>query len=145
MAAEPIKIEGLREFRKALRDLDADLPKAIRVGFNTAMQIIVDDARPHVPSKSGRARGSIKTQSGQEKASIKAGGNAARHFPWLDFGGKRRGRGGGIASRPYFKAGRFVWKSFGDKRKQVFEGLEIALADVARSAGLDVTQSAGGD
>ena len=55
---EAIKIDGLNEFVRNLKKLDADLPKTLRVGFNDAAQIIVDYAKPKVPHKSGRAAGS---------------------------------------------------------------------------------------
>lgn len=140
-AIEPIKVEGLREFQRALRGLDADLPKALRKALNNAVNIVVDDAKPRIPRRSGRMAASLKAQSSQTKARIKGGGNRAAYFGWIDFGGKRKGRGGGIVTRPFRKSGRYIWKSFGDKREQVISGLEEALVEVAKQAGLEVTHS----
>ena len=138
-AIEPIKIEGLRDFQKALKNMDSDLPKALRVALNNAVTIIVTDAKPKIPKNTGKAAASLKTVSTQTKARVKAGGSKAPYFPWLDFGGKRRGRGGGVAIRPFYKQGRFVWLSLAEKREEVLAGLQDALIEVARTAGLEVT------
>lgn len=135
---EAIRIEGLREFRAGLKAMDKDLPKGIRVALNSVVDIVVDDARPRIPRRSGRAANSLKSQSTQSKARIKAGGSRAPYFPWLDFGG-RTGPGGSV-QRPFFKKGRYVWLSFADKRAEVTHALDGALGDVARGAGLDVTR-----
>lgn len=134
-----VKVDGLREFRRGLKDLDKGLPKVLRLAFNEAVSIVVADAQPDVPRRSGKAAGSIKGASTQSAAKIKAGGNKAPYFPWLDFGGKRRGRGGGIAERPFRKVGRYIWHSFADNRDQIIEATEGALVEIARRAGLEVT------
>lgn len=134
---EPIRIEGLSQFRAGLKRMDKDLPKGIRIALNGVVDIVVDDARPRIPRQSGRAASSLKSQSTQSKARIKAGGSRAPYFPWLDFGGKT-GPGRSVV-RPFFKKGRYVWLSFADKRTEITKALEDAMADVARGAGLDVT------
>ena len=136
--AEAIRIEGLKEFRAGLKRLDKDLPKGIRLALNSVVDIVVDDARPRIPRRTGRAAASLKAQSTQSIARIKAGGSKAPYFPWLDFGG-RTGPGKSVV-RPFFKKGRYVWLSFADKRTEVTHALEGALSDVARGAGLDVTR-----
>ena len=136
--AEAIRIEGLAQFRSGLKRMDKDLPKGIRIALNSVVDIVVDDARPRIPRRTGRAAASLKSQSTQTKARIKAGGNRAPYFPWLDFGG-RTGPGRSV-ERPFFKKGRYVWLSFADKRDEVTEALEGAMVDVARGAGLDVTR-----
>lgn len=134
-----VKVDGLREFRRGLKDLDKGLPKVLRLAFNDAVNIVVDDAQPRVPRRSGRAAGSVKAASTQSAAKIKAGGNRVPYFPWLDFGGKRRGRGGGVAERPFKKVGRYIWHSFAKNRNRIIETTEQGLVDVARRAGLEVT------
>lgn len=139
MAQEPIKVEGLQLFRRQLKALDAGLPKALRLALNTATKIVVDDAQPEIPRLTGRAASSLKTASTQNRAQIKAGGSRAMYLPWLDFGGKRAGRGGGIAERPFYKQGRYVWRSYGRRRDDVIEALNTELVAVAEQAGLEVT------
>lgn len=134
--ADPIRIEGLSQFRAGLKRMDKDLPKGIRIALNGVVDIVVDDARPRIPRRTGRAAASLKSQSTQTKARIKAGGSRAPYFPWLDFGG-RTGPGRSVV-RPFFKKGRYVWLSFADKRTEITHALEDAMADVARGAGLEV-------
>lgn len=136
--AEAIKIEGLKEFRAGLKRIDKGLPKGIRLALNAVVDIVVDDARPRIPRRTGRAANSLRSQSTQSAARIKAGGSRAPYFPWLDFGG-RTGRNKSVV-RPFFKKGRYVWLSFADKRTEVTRALDEGLAGVARGAGFEVTR-----
>lgn len=133
---EPIKISGLREFQRGLKTIDSDLPKALRMALNDAANLIVDDAKPRVPRRSGRAAGSIKARSTRTLARVQGGGNRAVYYPWLDFGG-RVGRNKSVR-RPFLKDGRYIYAAY-DRRKGEFgQKLEANLLDVARKAGLGV-------
>lgn len=140
-ATEPIRITGLREFSRDLKRLDSDLPKALRVAMNEAAELVVGDARPMVPSRSGRARKSMKAASTRTKVRVKAGGSRAPYYPWLDFGG-RVGRKQSV-ERAVFKEGRYLYRSYFDLRQRGTFGdvLERALLDVARQAGVEVRQT----
>lgn len=136
---EPIKIQGLAEFRRNLKTLSGELPKALRVAGNKAAQIIVDDAVPKVPTgpgKGGHAASSIRARSTQSAARVMGGGTKYPYFPWLDFGGGV-GKGKSV-KRPFIKTGRYIWKSFDDNSDLVHERLAEALVDVARQAGVEV-------
>jgi hypothetical protein len=133
---EPIRIQGLTSFSKNLKKLDKGLPKALRVGFNEAADIIVDDAVPKVPRRTGRARKSLKAKSTRTAARAFGGGNRVPYYPWLDFGGEGRRRGRPPA-RPFIKEGRYLWKSFGDNRDEVAEALEKAMFNVIESSGIE--------
>lgn len=134
--AEAIRIEGLKEFTRAVKTFDANLPKAVRLAGNTAAQIVVTAARPRVPRRSGKAAGSIKARSTQSEARVSGGGGGVPYYGWLDFGG-RVGRKH-ATKRPFIKRGRYIWAAFADHIPQVQTALEESLAGVARSAGLDV-------
>lgn len=138
MASDPIKIEGLRAFSKSLQQLDSDLPKALRVAFNGATQIVVDEAKPKVPKISGKAASSVKARSTRTAARIVGGGNKAPWYPWLDFGG-RVGRNRSVR-RPFLKEGRYIYKAFFANRDRFGELLQESLVDVAEQAGLEVTR-----
>lgn len=133
---ELIKVEGLREFRAGLRQLDAGLPKGLRVAANRAAQLVVDEAKPRVPRRSGRAAGTIRAASTQTAARVRAGGKRVPYYPWLDFGG-RVGPGGSVR-RPFLKSGRYIWAAFAGNRDRIQAELATALADVARDAGVQV-------
>lgn len=134
--ADPVRIEGLREFNRSLKDLDADLPKAVRLAFNTAADIVVEDAKPRVVRDTGRAKRSVRARSTRTKSRIVGGGAKAPHYPWLDFGG-RVGRNRSVR-RPYLKQGRYIYKAFYDNERRYVEVMADALTDVARQAGLVV-------
>lgn len=133
-----INIAGLKEFQKALRAVDADLPKLLRVTFNEAMGLVIGYASDHMPRKSGRAINSLKPRSAQRTARVAMGGRAAPYAPWLDFGGEGR-RKGRPAPRPFLKEGRFIYKGLAVKHDDITEVMSKGMADIARAAGLDVT------
>lgn len=138
MSSEAIRIDGLQKFSRDLKRLDNDLPKALRVALNSAVELVVDDAKPKVPRRRGRAQGSIKPRSTRTMARITAGGSRAPHYPWLDFGGAV-GRKRSV-TRQFRKKGRYLYKAYFANRDsgKFGEAMEEALLDVAKSAGIEV-------
>lgn len=131
-----VAISGLAEFRRSLRALDAAAPRALRVAGNQAAGLVVDAARRPVPTRSGKAKASIKARSTQSAVKIASGGRAAPYMPWLDYGGKV-GRNN-TASRPFIADGRYVYPGYREVRGQ-FEGLlRTALQTIADDAGLEL-------
>jgi hypothetical protein len=136
MTDPAVHITGLKEFRRGLKEIDAALPKALRVAHNRSAQIVVDDAVPKIPSRTGRARRSVRAASTQTKSRVKGGGKKTAYYPWLDFGGV-------LASgpeRPFIKRGRYIYQSFYANRDRFTEVLEDSLVDVAEQAGIEVTR-----
>jgi hypothetical protein len=133
--AERIKITGLKEFQAALRKMDADLPKQIRLILNGAVDLVVSYARPRFPHLSGRAAGSLKTRSSQREARLAMGGQKAPYAAGLDFGGG--------ANRPQFppyrRGGRYVYKGLEVNRAKITERMSQGLTELARGAGLEVS------
>lgn len=133
---DAIKVEGLAEFSRNLKALDRELPKALRVAFNGAADIVVKDARPRVPTKTGKAKASIKARSTQTAARVVAGSKAAPYYPWLDFGG-RTGRKRSI-HRPFLAKGRYIYNAYFTNQKRFADLVESSLLDAARQAGVEV-------
>lgn len=133
---DAIKVEGLKEFTKNLKTLDADLPKAVRLAFNTAADIVVDAARPKIPTRSGKAKASVKSRSTRTAARVVGGSKRVPYYPWLDFGGKV-GRNKSIR-RPFIKDGRYIYNAYFSNKTRFAEVMEEGLIDVARSAGVEV-------
>ncbi len=135
---EAIKIDGLKKFSKNLKRLDSDLPKALRLALNEAANVIVDDAKPRVPSRSGKAKRSVKAQSTRTKARVSGGGGRALYYPFLDFGG-RVGRKRSV-HRPFKKKGRYIYRAYFDARDsgEFQDALTENLIRVASSAGIEV-------
>jgi hypothetical protein len=135
---EAIQIKGLKEFSNNLKVIDSNLPKALRLALNEAASIVVDAAKPDIPSKTGRARKSVKPRSTRKSVRVVGGGNRAPYYPWLDFGGKV-GRNKSV-SRRFYSDGRYLYFHYFKKRDsgEFQELLERVLLDVAESAGIVV-------
>ncbi|MEU6387660.1 hypothetical protein ABZ847_29350 [Streptomyces bauhiniae] len=133
---QTIAVSGLKEFSKGLRQLDSDLPKALRIAMNAAATLVIDYAVPKIPRRSGRAASTLKAKSTRTAARIAMGGKRAPYMPWLDFGGKV-GPNRSV-SRPFLKDGRFVYKGLAERREQITDVMERGIRDVARQAGLEV-------
>lgn len=136
---DTVKIHGLKEFSKDLRKLDSDLPKALRIALNEAAEVVVDEARPKVPTLTGRARKSIRPRSTRTAVRVAGGGKRVPYYPWLDFGG-RVGRRRSV-TRPFLKEGRYIYAAYFAKSAsgEFAEVLQKALVQVAEQAGLEVT------
>jgi hypothetical protein len=134
--ADPIAIEGLAEFSRNLKKLDSDLPKALRVAFNGAADLVVNQARPLIPTKTGRARDSVKARSTQTASRVVGGSRRVPYYPWLDFGG-RVGKDRSVR-RQFLKEGRYIYRAYFDNRNRYAELVEAALIDVTRQAGIEV-------
>jgi len=131
---EPIKVQGLAEFRRALKAMDEDAPKKMRLVLNAAVELVGDDARRKVPVRSGRARSSIKEQSGQLEARLVGGSKRVPYYGWLDFGGKT-GRKRSVHRR-WLADGRYMYPAYHANRARIMAKLADGLTDLARDAGL---------
>jgi hypothetical protein len=132
-----IDIVGLKELQKSLRDMDANLPKKIRIALNSASELVISYAKPKIPHKTGRAAGSLKVRSSQRAARIAAGGNRAPWCPWLDSGGAV-GRHDSV-KRPFLKTGRYIYPGLEHNREEITDVMGKALTALATEAGFEVT------
>ena len=136
MSRARIEIAGLKEFRRALKDLDAGLPRTIKVVLDASMGYVIGWARPRIPSRSGRAAASLKPRSGQLEARIGAGNARVAYYPWLDFGGAV-GRGAGV-QRDYKRSGRYLYPGLSASQTDITTAMTDGLTRLARDAGLRV-------
>lgn len=132
---EPIRVEGLAQFNRALRLLDAEAPKGLRLAHNEAANIVVDAARPMMPRRTGRAQAAVKARSTRTATRVTAGSSRAPYVPWLDYGGEGRIKGR-PAQREFKKGGRYVYPAFHANRNKVQQALERGLLQVVAAAGL---------
>jgi hypothetical protein len=128
-----IHVEGLKEYGKALRDIDKGLGPELRKGLNEVARIVVDAAVPLIPRRTGAAAESVKPGSTQRGAAVKIGGDRAPYYQWLDFGGAV-GRNKSVR-RPYLKSGRYVYPALARKRPEAVEKLEEVLGRLAKEQG----------
>jgi hypothetical protein len=134
----PIRIAGIKEFQKALREVDRDLPKQLRLTLNEAAGVVIDWAVPRVPRLTGRAAASVKAKSSQRESRVAIGGRRAPYMPWLDFGGEGKIKGR-PAARPFIRKGRFLYAGLDATHEDVTKIMERGLNDLARQAGLEVS------
>lgn len=91
-----VEVDGLKELRKALRDLgDKELPKEMRLVNKAGADKVRDTARDMAPVHSGKLKKSIGSLAGQTSAKVKAG--TAARVPYAGaviFGHRPRPQGG---------------------------------------------------
>lgn len=136
---EPIQVRGLREFTRSLRQVDAELPKELRKALNVGADLVVSWARPRVPTKTGRARRSVRASSTRTAARVTGGGKRVPYYPWLDFGG-RVGRRRSVV-RPFERGGRYIYPGYVAQRDEIQDVIADGLISTARRAGFDVRES----
>jgi HK97 gp10 family phage protein len=80
-----IKVEGLAELRKGLKDLDAKFPKELNKVAKASAEVVATEARQIVPRRSGALQSSIKASGLAKGGVVKSGGLAYHrviHFGW---------------------------------------------------------------
>ncbi len=131
----PIHIAGLRDLQAALKQLDGESQKLLRVTLNDAAETVAAGARRRVPTRTGKAKASIRVASSQREAKVKAGGTKAPYYPWLDYGGKT-----GIkrsVHRPFVTGGRYIYPTYHSNRDSIRRALSESIGKLIRQAGLD--------
>lgn len=130
-----VEVGGLAQLSRALKAIDNDAPKQLRLGLNDAANLLVDRTRPKIPTVTGAARRSLVARSTRTSARVGVGGKKARYYPWLDFGGQGR-VAGRPAHRPFIKEGRYVYPTLRQIRPAIEQVLQQAITTVIRNAGL---------
>jgi hypothetical protein len=137
--ADKIHVKGLADLQKGLRMIDNDLGPELRKGLNEVAEIVAADARRHVPTLTGKARGSISAGGSQRAAAIKMGGTKAPHMLWLEFGG-RVGRDKSVV-RPFIRGGRYVYPALARNQDEVMEKLDEVVGRLVKRAGFDTKET----
>lgn len=133
---EVVSVKGLKPLSAALKRVNSEAPKGLRIALNGVADIVVRGAVPLIPRKSGAAAKSVKVKSTRTSAKIQAGGPRVPYYPWLDFGG-RVGRHKSVV-RDFYKGGRYIYPTIAKKQPEIQAALEQALKDVVKAAGLEV-------
>lgn len=135
---EDLKVEvgGLAQLNRALRAVDKDAPKELRLSLNSAADVLIAHARPKIAVVSGAARRSLVAQSTRTSARVSAGGKRAPHYPWWSFGGEGRVKGR-PAKRPFIREGRDIYPTLREVRPLIESDLQDSLTALVRKSGLD--------
>lgn len=131
-----VEVEGLAQLNRALRAVDKEAPKELRLSLNAAAELLVTRARPKVPQESGAARRSMVAQSTRTSARVAVGGKKAPYYPWVSFGGEGRIKGR-PPKREFIREGRDVYPTLREIRPQIEAQLQESLTAVVRKAGLE--------
>jgi len=129
-----IKIDGLRDVTRSLKAMDPEAAKQLKIVLNDAAQIVVNVARPRVPSITGNARASIVVRSTARESRVRVGGPKAPYYPWLDYGGKT-GRNKSVV-RKFERRGRYLYPAYGDQMGNIQKLLAKRLTLIITNAGL---------
>lgn len=130
-----LKVEGMWEFRKALRAVDTELPKQLRRGFNDVAEMVADEAASRVPVRSGALRDSIRPRSTQSEGRVVMGRASVPYAGWIDFGGTIAPRGAPM-TRPFLRNGRYLFVTADEMAPRIRKESERLLNRFADRAGL---------
>lgn len=139
------RIEGLRDFNRAVKRASTDTAKALNRRMKTEVaDPVAQTIRGNVPVKSGRWKRSIKPGATAKGAHITWGRSTVPYAGWMEFGGRRAGGPGGsaVAVRTRTPDGRYVWPEVGRARGQAEETAQQILQDTFRQARLDLRSGA---
>lgn len=143
MTEPVIAVDGLKDVVRTLKKLgDEDMPAAIRDAGKKAAGFVVDEAVKRVDQVTqgksdrrkapGGMKNSIRAAGQARGAVVRGGAKRVRYFGWIDFGGKREGRGGGIAEREFLKRGRILYPALDAVAPDVFATYRDEIAELIR-------------
>ncbi len=136
MAKDTVRFEmaEARQLSRKFKGMGDAVQKDVDLEIGRITGRLVARIRGKIPARSGRARASVQARKGK----FTAGGPAAPHYPWLDFGGYTKVRG----SRPrvyrkYIKEGRYIFPTVSGQDKANAAAMEKAVARTAKKHGLE--------
>lgn len=137
-----LKVEGVTELKKALTSAALiEQRTELRVGLRAAAEVVARDAQGRVPSRTGRARASIRATSTANRAFVVGGKARVPYYGWLDFGsrtpvtGNSRDVGPWAGSGGGPEKGRFILPAFDAKERAVKELVEQAVGKAMQNLG----------
>lgn len=138
MAGGGIDVEGLHELNLALSKIDPKLRSNLRKRLAKIAVAVRTDVRAAMPSRSGRARMSVRSGAGVNGAFVAMGKKETPYTPFLDFGGTLRPSGGrkGTQVRPIVKGGRYLYPTIARHREQTQAEAVAAIEETKRELGL---------
>lgn len=130
----------MKELNRAFKQVDANLPKELRLAFKQIASDVASRAARKVPRVTGNAASSITPRASGSSAGIAFGGSRAEYYPWLDFGG-RVGRSRSVY-RDVISGGRYVYPTIAESRDDIGRMADDAIQLVARRADFETRGSA---
>lgn len=132
-----VKVEGLKEFRRAVVAADRGLGPEMRKGFNEAGRIVIADARPGIAVVSGKTVLTLKARSTQREGRIEMGGPRAPGAGFYEFGGTiDQPAQNRTLHRPFIPQGRNLFPAAARNRDRIVSMMDRNMDHLARRAGL---------
>lgn len=137
-AANAIRVDGLTDFRKKVKKLSPNVAKNFRKELKGVAEIVAADARAHTPVVTGHAAASVRATTSGSNVAVRAGGDAAPYYPWLDFGGLLKPTGGrrNYIERERIKKGRYLYVAIDRHHDELMGAAQTAIEHAARDSGL---------
>lgn len=120
-----VKATGVDGIVRAFAEAPRFAEEELRDVRGDAATLVAATARTLVPSRSGRARGSIGVERDKESATVVG---TAAYFGRLDFGDE--------PWRPFIRNGRYLYPAMDRRRAQVDDRLEQGAEDVLAKMGM---------
>ena len=110
MADEPrIEVHGYEQLADGSRDLFEKIGERAGREFETVAEQAGSAARASVPRLTGALAASVVAEREGDAVIVGMGDDDTPYAGWIEFGGTRLGRGGGVAERPYLPQGRYLY------------------------------------
>lgn len=123
-----LKVEGLRELRKALRGIDKDAPREITRAHREVAKLIVPAARQAAPRQSGDLAASIRAGGTQKTPTVTVGGTKVAYAYPQEFGGTVPLFGGPrVQIKPFRRQGYFLFPAIRSSEGKIREAYLTAL------------------
>ena len=128
MADPVVKIEGLRDLRRVLRQTDVESARALQGGLKDAASVVATEAAAHAPRRSGALAKSIRPYAAGNKAGVRSRLPYAGVVHW---GGTIKPRGVPIK----FERRPFIAEAVDRKQDAIVARVAVALDAAVRRAG----------
>lgn len=135
-----IAIYGLRDIKASMRVFPPKVRREFDAELRGLAQEVVDLAKTKIAAQvsdrsTGNAADSIRITTSATSVYIKAGGEQAKYFPWLDFGGVLHPAGDrhNTEDRPRKKGGRFLYRAIAQLRPKLSDAAHAAADRAKRS------------
>ena len=126
-----VEVKGLGDLNKALKGVDKELPKEMRLGLKAIAQRFIPDVASKVPVLTGKLSGSLKAGATAKSASVST---SVLYAGFIEFGGSV-GRKKAV-KRQFVQRGRYIFPE-AQRQKDSIETQIVALVDtLTEKAGL---------
>jgi Bacteriophage HK97-gp10, putative tail-component len=104
-----VEVHGYPELLRGSEELFEKIEEEANDRFEDVADKAASAARARVPRLSGALAASIGVERRGESVLVGMGDSDTPYAGWIEFGGLREGRGGGVAERPYIPRGRYLY------------------------------------